>query len=82
MKAKDATILIVPGLEPAGSNIWYNRWADRIGSARALPAQDSEDFRNKRLATLLSEIERSSKPVVLVGHGLGTITILDLAGRF
>ena len=80
MKARDANILILPGFEPDSADVWYRRWASRISSARVLEPFDSSDLRDRRLGQLVKELRKSDKPVVLVGHGLGNISILDTAG--
>jgi len=72
MKAKDADILILPGLGGGTPDHWYNRWAEKIGTARRV---EQPDFDHPDRAVwsknIKAAVEAATRPVVLVAHSAG-----------
>ncbi|HSM39272.1 MAG TPA: alpha/beta hydrolase [Afifellaceae bacterium] len=86
MKTSDADILILPGLTGGGDDYWYDRWAERLPTARRVE-QDNWDApqRDDWVARLVEAVDAATRPVVLIAHSLGTLTVAhaahELAGR-
>lgn len=80
MKIKDADILIVPGLHNASPFHWQSRWADKMSMARRLE-QDDWDMprRDAWVARLVEAVDEADKPVILVAHSLGVLTVAHAA---
>ncbi len=80
MKAADADILIVPGLNGSGPDHWQTRWERKLSTARRVEQADwSSPDRQGWQANLVAEALRSDRPVVLVAHGLGVVTAVQVA---
>jgi serine hydrolase len=74
MRVSDLDILIIPGLGGSGPNHWQSRWAQKLSTARIVEQEDwLKPARDAWVATILREIEASTRPVALVGHSLGSI---------
>lgn len=82
MRAADADILIVPGLNNSGPGHWQRRWADRLETARII---EQADWDRPQLADWAATIEReiimATRPVVLVAHSLGVSAVVHTARR-
>lgn len=78
MKANQLDILMVPGYQGSDKNHWQSRWQRNLSTARRVE-QDSwakpecADW----TARLKEEVEKSERPVLLVGHSLGVATIVQ-----
>ena len=73
MKVSDAEILIVPGYTNSGPDHWQSRWQAKLSTARRVEqAEWSKPVRDDWTARLVEEVDRATKPVVLVGHSLGS----------
>lgn len=86
MKIKDSEILIVPGLGNASPFHWQSRWADKMSTARRVEQDDWERPRCAAwTARLVEEVQRAEKPVILVAHSVGVLTVAhaapDLVGK-
>ena len=82
MRTSDVDIIIVPGLSGGTANHWYSRWESKLPTAtRVIQA----DWHHPRLEAwtgrLIEAVERAGRPVVLVAHSLGVITVGHAAGR-
>lgn len=82
MKTADADILILPGLFGGSDDYWYARWAEKLATATRVEQDDWDDPVCENWAdTLVSAVEAAGRPVVLIAHSLGTITIAHAAAR-
>lgn len=80
MKTADADILIHPGLFGGSDDHWYARWADRLATARRVEQDDwSEPDRESWISCLTAAVDRAERPVILIGHSLGVLTIVHAA---
>ena len=80
MRAVDADILIIPGLNNSGPEHWQSRWQEKLSTARRVFQDDWQ--RPSRLAwesSIKLTILDSSRPVVLIAHSLGVIAALHAA---
>jgi len=76
MKISEIDILLIPGYGEVLDDHWMVRWAKKMPTARIVRQNellnpDKDDW----MARLLEEIATSTKPVVVVGHSLGSILI-------
>ncbi len=86
MRTSDVDIVIVPGLDGGTPNHWYSRWEQRLPTARRVAV---EDWHRPRLASwiagLAAAVATATRPVVLVAHSLGVVTVAhaaeSIAGR-
>ena len=82
MKTAEADILIVPGWSDSGPDHWQSRWARNLKTARRV---EQTDWFNPRrdlwVARVVEEAVKSVRPVVLVGHSLGVVTIAHAAEK-
>jgi uncharacterized protein len=77
MRAADADILIVPGLNDSGSDHWQTRWQTKLSTARRVIQHDwHRPCRQDWEAGVMSAIDESEKPVVIIAHSLGVIASL------
>ena len=82
MKAADADILIVPGVNGSGPDHWQTRWERKLSTARRVEQADwSSPRREEWQANLVAEAQRGDRPVVLVAHSLGVITAVQAADQ-
>ncbi len=83
MKTSDADILFVPGLGGSGPDHWQTRWAGRLSTARLVEQADwLAPRRAEWVETLALAVADCERPVVLVGHSLGSVAIAHAASRF
>jgi uncharacterized protein len=76
MRTSDCEILLLPSHGALDPDFWLARWARQLPTARILAHADPDaPDPDAQVAALLAEIARAVKPVVLVGHGLGVLTI-------
>ncbi len=83
MKTSEAEILIVPGYKGSGEDHWQTRWERNITSARRVHMGDwhkpvFEDWK----ANLLNAVEEAEKPIILVGHSIGSQVVVQSAKEF
>ena len=82
MRTSDVDIIIVPGLSGGTPDHWYSRWEQKLPTARRV---EQENWHRPRLGAwterLVAAVEAASRPVVLVAHSLGVITVAHAAHR-
>lgn len=85
MKAKDADILIIPGLDGSGPAHWQTRWEGRLSTARRVHQADwSAPERQGWTQAVADAVNAAERPVVLVAHSLGVaaaVQALPLFGK-
>ena len=82
MRTSDVDIIIVPGIGGGTENHWYSRWEAKLPTARRVV---QADWHHPTLAEwtgrLVAAVDASTRPVVLVGHSLGVMTIAQVADQ-
>jgi predicted alpha/beta hydrolase family esterase len=83
MKTTDTEILMVPGYKGSGEDHWQSRWESKLSAARRVAMGDwhkpvFEDWKEN----LLDAVSKSKKPVILVGHSIGSQVIVNAAHEF
>lgn len=80
MKTADTDILILPGLTGGGEDYWYGRWAERLPTARRVEQENwDEPQREDWVSRLVEAVDAATRPVVLIAHSLGTLTVAHAA---
>ncbi|MEP0232934.1 alpha/beta hydrolase [Roseibium sp.] len=76
MKISEADILLVPGYGDTPDGHWMKRWQAKMANAWVVEQKNwSKPDRKIWQDTLLARLEKTTKPVVLVGHSLGCTLI-------
>ena len=74
--------MIVPGLGGGTFDHWYSRWENKLPTARRV---QQPDWHNPRLGPwtdrLVDAVSAATRPVVLVAHSLGVVTVAHAAPR-
>ncbi len=82
MRTSDADILILPGLNGSGPDHWQSRWEAKLKTARRI---EMANWDRPHLETwvekLVAEVHTSTRPVILVAHSLGVLTVAHAAPR-
>jgi predicted alpha/beta hydrolase family esterase len=82
MRTSDVDIIIAPGLTGGTPDHWYARWAQKLTTARRV---EQDDWHRPNLASwtdrLVTTVAEAVRPVVLIGHSLGVLTIAHAADR-
>ncbi|TVR08911.1 MAG: serine hydrolase family protein [Salinarimonadaceae bacterium] len=82
MKTSDCDILILPSLGGPDGEIWLSRWERQLSSARIVAQADWARPEAGAWASSLHEAAgAATRPVVLVGHGLGSLTVAHAAAQ-
>ena len=77
MRVADADILFIPGLNDSGPEHWQTRWQTKLSTARRVAQKDwRRPCRCDWEANIVSAIDESIRPVVIVAHSLGVIASL------
>jgi predicted alpha/beta hydrolase family esterase len=80
MRTSDLDILFVPDGAAAPAGHWQDRWRKRLSTARHVaPSAGATATRSAWTARLAEAVAEAARPVVLVGHGLGTLAIVHAA---
>jgi predicted alpha/beta hydrolase family esterase len=81
MKAKDADIIMVPGLGGSGPMHWQTRWEQRLSTARRVRQPDWDaPVREPWAQAVADMVNAAERPVVLVAHSLGVATAINALG--
>ncbi|SED26543.1 hypothetical protein SAMN05443249_4907 [Beijerinckia sp. 28-YEA-48] len=82
MKLSDLDILIAPGLGGGSPDHWYARWVEKLSTARRIEqANWNEPNYDDWIARITDAATRCERPVILVGHSLGALSIAHAAQR-
>lgn len=82
MRTSDVDILIVPGWSNSGPDHWQSRWQRNLKTARRIEQADwLAPERESWVSRIVEEVERSTRPAVLVAHSLGVAAVLHAAPR-
>ena len=80
MKASEADIFIIPGLDNSGPDHWQSRWEEKIKSARRIEQADwSNPQMETWVTTIIGEVEKATRPAILVAHSLGVVAAVKAA---
>lgn len=73
---QEPLILLIPGLNDSGPDHWQTRWERKQANARRVDLGMWDDpHRNTWVNKLNLAIHRADRPVVLVAHSLGCLTV-------
>lgn len=81
MKISEVDILLLPDLDGAAPGHWLRRWAERFGNGRLIEYDGNRPKRPEWLKAIETEIMMSTRPVVLVAHGLAVSAVVHAAQR-
>ncbi|MBB3809870.1 RBBP9/YdeN family alpha/beta hydrolase [Pseudochelatococcus contaminans] len=80
MRISECDVLIIPGLHDSDEEHWQTRWENRLGSASRVVQEDwSRPDPDAWAAVLRKAVEAAERPVVLVAHSLGVLTVARAA---
>jgi predicted alpha/beta hydrolase family esterase len=80
MRAAESDILVIPGLGGSGPDHWQTRWEAKLSTARRVIQSDWDQPKlDAWRGTIIEAVEQSSRPVVLVAHSLGALTVAHAA---
>jgi predicted alpha/beta hydrolase family esterase len=83
MRSYECNILIVPGLTNSGPDHWQTRWQQNLSTARRVEQDDWDEPRKESwTGRLVEAVEIGGKPVVLIAHSLGVVTVAHAAPSF
>ncbi|MDQ0135416.1 putative alpha/beta hydrolase family esterase [Neorhizobium galegae] len=83
MKASEADILIVPGYTNSGPHHWQTRWEQKLTTARRVEQEEwSKPVRENWVTRVAEEVNRATRPVVIVAHSLGIPTVIHAVPLF
>lgn len=80
MRSGDLDLLIIPGLSGSGPGHWQSRWQDKLATARRVEMPDWErpDCAGWS-AALRAAVAACTRPVVLIAHSLGVLSVVHAA---
>jgi predicted alpha/beta hydrolase family esterase len=82
LRIAEADILILPGIGDTDAGHWQRRWAERFSTGRIVEPADRERPKLQDWsAALQQEIVMSTRPVVLIAHGLAVSAVVHTAQR-
>ncbi|WP_310618842.1 RBBP9/YdeN family alpha/beta hydrolase [Flexibacterium corallicola] len=82
MKISEVEVLVVPGWLGSGKDHWQTRWENKLSTARRVEQDDWENpEQDQWVGRLVQEVETATKPVVLLAHSLGCVTVAHAAPR-
>jgi predicted alpha/beta hydrolase family esterase len=80
MRTSDCDIVIVPGYTNSGPEHWQSRWQSKLSTARRVEQEDWDaPARSAWVARLVETVAACRRPVVLVAHSLGVVTVAHAA---
>lgn len=83
MKASEADILVIPGLDADDADHWYSRWESRLSTARRIPPPSGGRLDAKTWTEAITDaVNGTPRPVVLVAHAAGVAAAVHAAPAF
>lgn len=83
MRTADADILMVPGYTNSGPDHWQTRWEAKLPTARRVALGDFDaPARDQWADSLATAVASCTRPVILIAHSLGVVTIAHAAPHF
>src|SRR5215212_50626 len=80
MRTADCDIIIVPGYTNSGPDHWQSRWQRKLSTARRVEQADWDaPVRDEWVSGLVETVSVSRRPVVLLAHSLGVVTVVHAA---
>jgi uncharacterized protein len=80
MRVADLDILMVPGYTDSGPDHWQTRWQSRLKTARRVEQADwTRPDRKLWSERIIEEVNRSTRPVVLIAHSCGVPAVAHAA---
>ena len=80
MRVSDFDLILAPRLGGLEADDWQRRWAARLSTARfAAPADPSAPERGAWIEALATAARAATRPILLVGHGLGAVAVAESA---
>lgn len=80
MRISECDVLIVPGLHNSDEEHWQSRWESRLVSAsRVVQENWAKPDPDAWAAALRERVAAATRPVVLVAHSLGVLTVARAA---
>lgn len=80
MEIEDVDILMLPGLEGGSSQHWYMLWKSEnlLLTSRVEVSDWFNPHRDEYVDAVTAKIaERSNRPIILIGHSLGTMALVQ-----
>lgn len=82
MKTADVDIFMVPGWSSSGEDHWQSRWQRSLPHTHRVDQDDWYDARKDAwVGKLIAELATAERPVVIVAHSLGVITVAHAATK-
>ena len=83
MRSSDVDILFAPGFGGAGPGHWMTRWGAKLSTGRKIEQADwDRPMRRPWVESVADAVAAATRPVVLVGQGLGALAIAHAAEHF
>ncbi|MDP4594903.1 MAG: alpha/beta hydrolase, partial [Beijerinckiaceae bacterium] len=80
MRISEADIVFVPGLGGSGSDHWQSRWAQKMSTGQTVDLPDLDTPRlDEWIRAIRQTIGACQRPVLIVGHSLGSIAAVHAA---
>ena len=80
MKISETDILLLPGYGDTPAGHWMHRWCEKMPTARIVAQRNwFRPVLKEWIETLKAAVDEAERPVVLVGHSLGSITAVHAA---
>jgi hypothetical protein len=82
MRAVDLDMIFIAGLNGSGPGHWQTRWRLRMPNARLVEQADwDRPDRDAWVEAVIAVCGEATRPVLLLAHSLGVITLAHAAGR-
>lgn len=82
MRTSDTDILIIPDWHDAGPDHWQSRWQRNLKTARRVEqAEWRQPLCRDWVDRIVEAVAASTRPAVVVAHGLGAVAVAHAAPR-